>query len=402
MRIAVISNLYPPRVQGGYELACADIVERLRARGHEVRVLTGRTADGKATRDGEVWRELDVELELGVNPTPPLRQRVRGRWFTYHNLRVTREFIADYQPDVVYVWNLLFAAPLAILLGAASTRRPLVAHLMDYWLPQTYNLKPAPYITRGRRIKQLLGQLIDRYVHFEALLATSDRLTGLHVAAGFPANRFTTVRHGLDLSRIQVVEPRPTDQQPIRILYAGQVIRGKGVDLILEALGILLLDPALPPFCLDIIGKGPSDYRDELDRQAESLEISNRVRFLGYVERVDLLNRYAQYDIFVFPTHPLEPGGIVVQEAMAAGLAVITSNVGGQSEAITNEHDGILVKARPLAIARALRRLVADPNLRARLQVNARETALAKMSIEQCVDAIEGELRKAAASTPRC
>lgn len=394
MRLAVISNLYPPYIVGGYELACSDVVDGLRTRGHDVRILTSRHGVKNASRNEDVWRELDLELGVGFNPVATLRQRLRGRWFTLHNFNVTREFIRDYQPDAIYIWNLLFAAPLAILLGAALSDRPTVAHLMDYWLPQTYNLNPPAYVRRLRRTKILLGRALNRWVNLKAVIVMSDTLRQEHIASGFPAERFTTIHHGIKLADIR---PRSSVDHPgpVRLLYAGQVLSAKGMHILIDALAILRLDRTMTDFSLDVIGTGPADYRASLEEQVRARGLADIVRFVGYVPREELLSRYADYDVFVFPTHALEPGGIVVMEAMAAGLAVVTSDAGGPSEVISSGHDGILAAPNPVDLAIALRPVIEDEGLRRGLQQNARATAEQTLSIEHSLDAVERVLREA-------
>ena len=63
MRILVISDLYPPYYIGGYELGCHDVVEGLKARGHEVKVRTSTYGIGKAQNDGDIYRWLKADVE---------------------------------------------------------------------------------------------------------------------------------------------------------------------------------------------------------------------------------------------------------------------------------------------------------------------------------------------------
>ena len=70
MRILIVSNLYPPHHIGGYELGCRDVVEGLKARGHEVKVLTSTYGVGKRKCDGDVHRWLETDL----------LRKIHGRW----------------------------------------------------------------------------------------------------------------------------------------------------------------------------------------------------------------------------------------------------------------------------------------------------------------------------------
>lgn len=96
MKILVVSNLYPPHHIGGYELGCRDVVERLRQRGHSVRVLTSNFRhDNRPDPEPEVERSLHCVLKAGE---PSHDKRAEGRKL----LRAVENF----QPDIVYFWNL--------------------------------------------------------------------------------------------------------------------------------------------------------------------------------------------------------------------------------------------------------------------------------------------------------
>ena len=176
------------------------------------------------------------------------------------------------------------------------------------------------------------------------------------VAALFPSAR--VVHTGVPLAELPADENRRyTGQGPV-IGTAGRLVQIKGMADLLQALA--LLHREFPELRLEIAGDGP--LRGQLTRQAEELGIGRVVRFLGW--RDDLVAALASWAIFALPS--LEEGlGIVVLEAMAAGLPVVASAVGGVPEVVEDGRTGWLVPpAHPEAMAERLRALVIDPGLR--------------------------------------
>ncbi len=111
---------------------------------------------------------------------------------------------------------------------------------------------------------------------------------------------------------------------------------------------------------------GEDDYEAELRRQVERLGLVDRVRFAGFVE--DVGSELDEADCVVHASVIAEPFGQVVVEAMAAGRAVIASDLGGPREVVTDGVDGLLCPPDdPAALAERLVRLARDPELRAAL-----------------------------------
>ena len=156
-----------------------------------------------------------------------------------------------------------------------------------------------------------------------------------------------------------------------RLLYCGRIDPRKGIDLAVAALP-LLPDEAT----LRVVGDGDAEHREELERQARELGVSDRVHF----ERVDrdrLPQTFAEHDVLLFPVRWPEPWGLVPLEAMAVGLLVVASGRGGSAEYLDDGANCLLADpdggAEPLAAA--LRRLADEPELRARLRAAGLRTA---------------------------
>lgn len=153
------------------------------------------------------------------------------------------------------------------------------------------------------------------------------------------------VMNGIDAERINVIHPVPSALispafQPIEdnreILYVGQVIRGKGVDLLLKALVHLTVD-----WHTTIVGDG--NHMNECRQLAARLGIESRVTFAGRVPHEELESFYRAARVVVVPSRWPEPFGMVGIEAMARGRPVVAFDNGGISDWLKHESTGMLV-----------------------------------------------------------
>lgn len=166
--------------------------------------------------------------------------------------------------------------------------------------------------------------------------------------------------NGIDLS---IVRPKGSYKATGRLLHAGRLGYEKNIDVVVKAFALLL--ERHPGYTLDIIGDGPA--RESLERLAERLGIAESVRMRGFLDRHALGRTYRDYDAFVTAS-TIETQGIVLLEAMAAGLPIVGVRALAIPELVIEDRDGLLVESGDeRAMADALDRLVTDEALRARL-----------------------------------
>jgi glycosyltransferase involved in cell wall biosynthesis len=152
-------------------------------------------------------------------------------------------------------------------------------------------------------------------------------------------------------------------------VYVGRLWRGKGIDDLLEA--YRTLDREFPgDTSLLMVGDGPDEAR--ILTTARSAGIA--VKLAGFHQRPDLPRMYAASDVFVFPTLG-DPYGLVVDEAMAGGLPVISTTAAGEiRDRVLDGANGFLVPPNePSALASAMRRLVVEPGLRVEMGARSME-----------------------------
>ena len=162
-------------------------------------------------------------------------------------------------------------------------------------------------------------------------------------------------------------------EKPLRLLFAGSCIQQKGLEEMIEAMALVRDLPLL----LDLAGRWDieSRFNRNLLKLIDSLDLKERVAFHGLVGSQTLARLYTSADIFVFPSR-YEGYGIVLAEAMKAGLPIIVANNGPVAEIVTNNENALIVPTRdPNALAGAIRKLAEDSEMRERFGRRSRDLA---------------------------
>ena len=182
-----------------------------------------------------------------------------------------------------------------------------------------------------------------------------------------PADRVHVARPGVD-----VADVAPGTPAGAALLCVATVTPGKGHDVLLAALATLT-DLPWRCVCAGSVERNRG-FADALVRRARDTGIGDRVRFVGPLDGADLDVAYAHADALVLASRA-ETYGMVVTEALARGIPVIATSVGGLPEALGGPNDrrpGLLVPPDdPSALAVALRRWLSEAHLRRRLRQNA-------------------------------
>ena len=153
------------------------------------------------------------------------------------------------------------------------------------------------------------------------------------------------------------------------VLFVGRLVQEKGVHLLLDAIPKILHYYADVKFI--VAGRGPAN--EYLRNKAADLGIANRVYFTGYIDDETRDFLYREATVAVFPSL-YEPFGMVVLEAMAAMTPVVVADVGGLSEIVVHERNGLkFYTGNPNSLADNVLRLLHEPDLAARLAVTAKQ-----------------------------
>ena len=374
MRVLVLCHELPP-VGGGAATVSAALAEEYAAAGCGVTVAT-MAWDGLPRAEVTAGGVEVVRLACGRRrreaASLPEAVRWAGRALAWAGRRHRH---APF--DVVHAHFVMPAGLAAALLGAR--RRPrlpfvLTAHGSDV---------PGYDPSRFPRVHRLVAPAWRRVCAAAASLVSPSRsLRRLLAAAG--------------VRRPTLVIPNPVDAdrfvplpKEARILLAGRLVERKGFDVLLEALrGV-----ELPGWVVDVVGDGPQ--RDRLERLAAEVPVP--VRFHGWVGQDDprLPELFGRAGLFVFPTR-WENLPIAPLEAMAAGCAVVASDVEGVVEAVGDAGRLVPVGDRA-ALAAAVRGLAADEAARRELGRRARRRVESRFARPAVAARYLGELERAAA-----
>lgn len=186
---------------------------------------------------------------------------------------------------------------------------------------------------------------------------------------------FKVVRCGLDIGRYSYRAP---SEQVKRLFCSGRLAPEKGHIFLLKALR-LLLDKG-HELDLRLAGNGPS--KERLEGLVGQLDLDRNVHFLGFLNEDQIMSELQISDLFVLPSF-VEGVPVSVMEAMAVGVPVIATNVGGTSELVGSE-TGILVRpADPKALAEAIGRMIDDYEFRKRVSALGRQKVEAEFDVDK-------------------
>jgi glycosyltransferase involved in cell wall biosynthesis len=297
-------------------------------------------------------------------------------------------------PKVSYVRDLLLALAIADRLFHSPHIRHLHAHFAHdsttiTWLASMITGLPFSFTAHAKDIyadRLNPRGLLPRKLHAATFVVTCTEANRRHLermSDGTPIHR---VYHGLndDFRRFSW-DCHTTRREPaqLRLLAVGRLVRKKGLDIFVEACG--LLDSQGVRFEAVIIGDDDdvgdkSKVSEDLRRRITRLGLEDRVRMLGQLGQREVYDHYLNASVFCLPCRVLDDGdrdGIpnVLLEAMSCGIPVVTTGVSGIPELVEHGINGLLVDEEdPGALAGAVGMLAADPELAHRLGRAGRAT----------------------------
>ncbi|MCG5434122.1 glycosyltransferase family 4 protein [Mycobacterium sp. MYCO198283] len=322
---------------GGMQTHTGELTRALDARGVQQTVVTTRPPGG--AREVAFGSHARI-VRLGV-PVPVCRQ-----FYSVPAAALVPRLARRSDLVHAHLGEDLAIVPLA-LTAAAAGRIPLVLTVHTS-VRRTLRVSDA----RSALLKAVGGRLeLAGERRADAVLTLTHRLRDGLLADGVPAGRIRVIPSGVNPDLFDgAAEPARTGD---RVVFVGRLHPQKGVDTAVRAL------PMLPGVTLVLAGDGPD--RAELARLAQRLGVADRVEFLGFVPHDRVPQLLADADLFVMPSQYEELGTAIV-EAMASGVPVVASNIGGIPQLVDDGETGVLVPpGDPAELAAACRALLADP-----------------------------------------
>ena len=369
MRIGIVSQSYYPRYGGVTEHVHA-LAHELRRRGHEVTIITSFFRRGeKGFTDGV--------LRIGWNILVPFNRAFVDFAIGLSLKRRLKRAIRDLDLDVVHVHNP--GAPTLPLFAVQVSDRPTVGTF---------------HSTGGRTAIQDLFRpmLLNTLGRLDGRIAVS---TTAKVAAElYHPGPYDVVPNGVDVERFHPLVPpfeQWRDPRYTNLLFVGRLDPRKGVQDLIAAMPEVVERTDGRARLLVV---GDSYLRPQIMAGVASTA-REHVHFLGHVPSADLPRWYATGDIFCSPATGNESFGIVLVEAMAAGRAVVCSDIPGYRTVVTPDKDAVVFPPGDVpALARALSQLVEAPERRGKLAEAGRRRAL-EFAWPSVVDRIEQVYRDA-------
>lgn len=400
MKLLYVVHQFFPNFFTGTEQYCRALAEAGRAAGHEIEIFTLEPWFSLPDPGFKTWREdfegLPVHRVTIGEAVMPNRELAE-----YDNPAVGEHFaglLREVQPEVVHFFHLRYLG--ANLLEIARAAGCGVAvHLMDFWYmcPRITLLKADGSLCDGPEsptadcLRCAHGGLFDDFAaaggpaaetwpeyragllrhtdrlgdrlmaaahrsralseswqHAHRIFAPSRFLAEVFRANGFPDASLQTISYGIDPKRLAGLAPQPSDQ--LRIGFMGTIAAHKGVHVLLEA--FLGLDAAQASLAIHGRLTDFPEYAQDLQQKAAG---DPRVQFCGPFEADELGATLSRIDVLVVPSLWYENTPFVVIEALAAGVPVLSSDLGGMTESFAGGKGG---RGFPAGDAAALRRLL--------------------------------------------
>ena len=369
MRIALVVHKFPPSSLGGTEVYTQNLAGELAARGHQVAVfyraeLTGVATPGQEWEQREGFRALRVWRGFDLATASPIAKYVD----TFHNQDIAarfERFLDEVRPDLVHFQHVMWLSYLMIH-AVKAHKLPSLLTLHDYWFlcANSQLVWPDQRTCEGKQMglncarcalaqarlpgSALLRPLVapafwvrDALVRGAAFdadrwVAPSRFLISRYVREGFPAARFTCLENGIDVKGIQSHAQQPNAGGPLRFTYLGSLAWQKGVHIAIEAMRGIPASQAT----LTVYGDQATfpDYARSLAASADS----SNTQLRGPLPRDAVGPALAQTDVLVVPSLWYENSPLVVQEAFAAGVPVVASDIGALAEKVRHDVDGWL------------------------------------------------------------
>jgi glycosyltransferase involved in cell wall biosynthesis len=250
----------------------------------------------------------------------------------------------------------------------------------------------------GSTLEQI-GCFMERMaIHRADRLLASSHSTAAFCARryDYPVGEIRVVHSAVDTARF-APRAQPEDERHPRLLFVGNLISGKGIDLLVRT--VLELRARYPAVCLRAVGKPDPNVYEGLARLIDSAGAWTNFEFTGQASREELPGHFAWCDLFVAPSlYEGGPGNIYL-EAMACGRPVVARDAGGVSEVVLDQQTGLLIPSRPTgidasgrdmaALEQALVTLIEDPGLRERFGKNGRAWVEENFSVDRYIGLVE-------------
>jgi 1,2-diacylglycerol 3-alpha-glucosyltransferase len=380
LRIGFFSDTYTPQING-VVTSVRLFAEALERQGHEVYIFA--PTPRQPTDTDRIVRIPSIPFAL----QPEMRL---ASIYSQQAYRLARR--ADL--DIVHSHD-----PFAIgLFGLAVARRSRIPYVHTY---HTLYPEYVHYVWETRFTRAMAERLSREWCdQCDLVLAPSTKIEKALAEWGV-TSRVELLPTGVDGARFAHTDPAAVAALRARfaipetdrlLVFVGRIGLEKNLDLLVEAIARV----KTPGARLLLVGNGP--YRRELEAHIAALGVGDRVTFTGYLQGAEVAAAYAASDALFFASLS-ETQGLVVAEAMASGLPVVAVRDLAVGDAVTDGVNGFMTTEMPIELAAAADRVLADPELRARMGAESRLRA-EQLSIDLMAARLAGLYAELVAEMP--
>lgn len=342
MKIAILVSFFPPKWLAGTEIATYYMAEHLAQRGHEVHVITSLD---------EGLPEENYEKGFYIHRLPRTKIRFAGAFIFWADIVRVIEKIS---PDIVHAQSLGIGVPALLSKKILKFPYAVWGQGSDVYLPDWFTKLTSKTIIKNANSVIALTEDMKR-----AMQAIYNR-------------DITIVPNGIDLKEyISELPVQNVEGAEKRILFVGRLHPVKGVQYLLQAMQ--MVHEEVPGAKLILVGDG--EEREHLETLTDNLGIRECVEFAGRVPHERVQDYMNQAEVFVLPS--LSEGfPVTILEAMACGLPIVATRVGGLPDIVEGGVNGYLVNVKnPNKIADKILFLLENDEVREEISANNREKA---------------------------
>ncbi|MCK5322187.1 MAG: glycosyltransferase family 4 protein [Candidatus Aenigmarchaeota archaeon] len=363
MKILMLNHEFPP-YGGGAGHAMSNFSRELVKEGHDISVLTSKYSGDKSYEeiDGvKVYRVFSFRKSIHESSSVGIILYLFFGFIAYRRILKNEKF------DRVYAF---FSVPSGLI---AYIGKKL--YDVDYAVLLRGSDVPGFDSHKWNVVYSLFKSLIIRIWKNAVIVVPNSYALG-ELARESLDIKYKIVYNGIDINKFYPVRTeRKHKGQKIRLISVSRIIKRKGFQYLFRALSEI---SSRNSFDYELLIVGVGEYQDTLESLAEDFEISDKIKFVGYVNNTKLVKLYNSSDIFVLPSLA-EGMSNSVLEAMACGLPLIVTDVGGSRELV--DGNGIVVAPKDSdALINALSSLATKSVLRDKMGCKSEEIAKKKFS----------------------
>jgi glycosyltransferase involved in cell wall biosynthesis len=411
LNILFITNLYPPVDIGGYEQLCQEVAHELMSRGHYLSVLTSNYKKNISESIHTESIERSLFLESDLDYYNPFNFFFLRPFRNILNFIALRGEIKKRKPDVILVWGMWNMSYYIPIWAEKLSPGRVFYYISSYWPidedPHRIYWKLPTKHTPRKNLKQILGKLVlllldlEKYppkMNLKRAVCCSKFVRGKIYESGNISETAGVIYPSIDVDAFinneRILKPKSKNKK-IDLLYFGRLIEDKGVHTAIEAAGLLKQHGFQDDFHLTLLGSGHPEYEHNLIELVNRLDLKNNVTFQRKIPRSEIPNYLKKFDVYLFTSIWPEPFPRTIEEAMASGLIVIGSNVGGSPEILLDYDERLIFeKDDSESLFRKIRFLLENPNLQDELVYKGQRLICEKYDFKNMVSEIETFLQQ--------